>query len=168
MKRPAQDAPDDALRPPRSVSDVNLGDQTFRIVTAAFGVCIVLVLAGMALGMAYQSLPALRTFGLGFLASTEWNPARGQLGALAFIFGTVVSSVLALELALPIALGVAIFLSDLAPAWLRRPLGFVVELLAAIPSVVYGLWGVFVLAPWMQGTVAPALASALGFLPFFR
>ena len=146
----------------------NLGDRLFRWLTAAFAAGIVLLLAAMALQLLRASAPALRRFGPGFVASQQWDPVRDLFGALPFIYGTVVSSLLALVLAVPIALGVAIFLAELAPGWLRKTMGFVVELLAAVPSVIYGLWGIFVLAPWLRNTVEPALGRAFGFLPFFR
>lgn len=118
--------------------------------------------------MVRASMLSLRRFGFSFITSTEWDPVRDAYGALPFIYGTVVSSLLALLVAVPVSLGVAIFLSELAPGWLRRPAGFLVELLAAVPSVIYGLWGIFVLAPWLREVVQPPLASALGFLPFFQ
>ena len=146
----------------------NLGDRLFRWLTAAFATGIVLLLAAMALQLLRAAAPALRRFGPGFVVSQQWDPVRDLFGALPFIYGTVVSSLLALVLAVPIALGVAIFLAELAPDWLRKTMGFVVELLAAVPSVIYGLWGIFVLAPWLRNTVEPALGRAFGFLPFFR
>jgi phosphate transport system permease protein len=113
--------------------------------------------------------PALRTFGFGFLTSSEWDPVRRQFGAAPMIFGTVVSSVVALIIATPLALGVALFLSELAPRWLRQPVSFLVDLLAAIPSVVYGLWGIFVLLPILRTSVMPFLRDTLGLgrTPFF-
>ena len=167
MKRPTAHDTEIAIRAPRVWSEVNLGDRLFRWITAFFAGLIILILAGMAIQMLRASGPSLAKFGLGFLTSTDWDPVREQFGALPFIFGTVVSSLLGLVIAVPIALGVAIFLSELAPAWLARPLGFVVELLAAIPSVVYGLWGIFVVAPWLRTTVEPFLGKTLGFLPLF-
>ena len=117
--------------------------------------------------MTRASALSLRTFGFGFVRHRLGSGATTSFGALPFIYGTLVSSLLALLIAVPVSLGVAIFLTELAPAWLRRPLGFVVELLAAIPSVVYGLWGIFVLAPWLRDTVEPLLGKTLGFLPLF-
>jgi phosphate transport system permease protein len=147
--------------------EVNLGDRVFRLITAGFGLAIILVIAAMTLEMIRASSLSIARFGLGFVFSSEWDPVRGEFGALPFIYGTLVSSLLALLIAVPISLGVATYLAELAPAWIRRPFGFVVELLAAIPSVVYGLWGIFVLAPWLRDTVQPALARGLGFLPLF-
>jgi len=147
---------------------VNRGDRLFRLLTAVFAVGAVVTLAAMAMGMTRASWLSLRHFGLGFIVSSDWDPVRDLYGAAPFIFGTVVSSLLALIIAVPVGLGGAIFLSELAPDWLRRPLGFLIELLAAIPSVVYGLWGIFVLAPWLRTTVQPALGHLLGWTPFFQ
>jgi phosphate transport system permease protein len=146
----------------------NLGDRLFRGLTAAFAVGIVLLLVAMALQLLRTSAPAFRRFGPAFVVSQQWDPVRDLFGALPFIYGTVVSSALALLFAVPVALGVAIFLAELAPDWLRKTMGFVVELLAAVPSVIYGLWGIFVLAPWLRNSVEPALGRAFGFLPLFR
>lgn len=115
-----------------------------------------------------EALPAMKAFGFGFLTGSSWDPVCGEFGAFPFIYGTVVTSLLALLLAVPVSLGVAIFLSDLAPRVLQKPLGFLVELLAAIPSVVYGFWGIFVLVPWLRESVQPFLQEHLGFLPFFQ
>jgi phosphate transport system permease protein len=152
----------------RAHREVNQGDRVFRLVTATFAGGAVLALAAMTIQMTRASADSLKRFGLGFIASSDWDPVRESFGALPVIYGTVASSLLALALAVPVSLGVAIYLAELAPGWIRRPLGFVVELLAAIPSVVYGLWGIFVLAPWLRTSVEPALAKSLGFLPAFR
>ncbi|HEY3357823.1 MAG TPA: phosphate ABC transporter permease subunit PstC [Polyangia bacterium] len=146
----------------------NVGDRVFRALAATFAAGAVVMLAAMALQMTRASALSLRRFGLGFLVGTTWDPVHDLFGALPFVFGTVVSSLLALLLAVPVGLGIAIFLAELAPGWLRGVAGFVVELLAAVPSVVYGLWGIFVLAPWLRHSVEPFLARTLGFLPFFR
>ncbi len=149
-------------------SRANTGDRAFRWLTAAFAAGVLLLLAAMAVQMTRASTPSIARFGIGFVVSSAWDPVRNVFGALPFVFGTVVSSLLALLLAVPISLGVAVFLLEFAPRQIRGPLGFVVELLAAVPSVIYGLWGVFVLAPWLRNRVEPALEHALGFLPFFR
>ncbi len=151
----------------RRGGEANVGDRAFRLVTATFAAVAILLLAAMAIQMTRASALSLRHFGPGFITSSHWDPVRDLFGALPFIFGTVASSLLALLLAVPVSLGVAIFLSELAPGWVRKPLGFIVELLAAIPSVVYGLWGIFLLAPWLRETVQPGLAKAFGFLPLF-
>jgi phosphate transport system permease protein len=105
--------------------------------------------------------PALREFGGGFIVGSDWNPVAGNYGALPFIFGTLASSLLALLIAVPLAVGLAIFLTELAPRWIAAPVAFGTELLAAIPSVVYGLWGIFVLVPWLRSNVQQPLASAV-------
>jgi phosphate transport system permease protein len=132
----------------------------------ALGILLLVVL--IAAKIAAGAQPALARFGLGFLTGTTWDPVAGRFGALPFVYGTLLTSALALLLGGPIALGAAIFLAELAPGWLRGPTSALVELLAAIPSVVYGLWGIFVLAPVLRTAVEPLLAAALGFLPVFQ
>src|SRR6478735_2027146 len=148
--------------------EANFGDLAFRRITALFAGSVILLLVWMAVEMGVASKLSLAHFGLGFVTGSDWDPVRDHYGALPFIFGTVVSSILALCIAVPISLGIAIYLSELAHPRLRTPMGFLVELLAAVPSVVYGLWGVFALAPWLRETVEPLLAKTLGFLPFFQ
>src|SRR5450830_878860 len=148
--------------------NVNLGDATFKIVTQIFAFLVFALVFVMAFEMFRGSEDSIKKFGWSFLTNTVWDPVKDEYGALVFIFGTVVSSLLALFLALPLSIGVAIFLSELAPRWLERPVSFVIELLAAIPSIVYGLWGIFVLVPWLRTSVEPALVKNLGFLPFFE
>ena len=148
--------------------EANVGDLTFRRLTAFFAGSVIVILLWMAIQMAIASKLSLAEFGLGFITSTNWDPVRDQYGALPFIYGTVVSSLLALFIAVPISLGIAIYLSELAHPKLRMPMGFLVELLAAVPSVVYGLWGIFALCPWLRETVEPLLAKTLGFLPLFQ
>ncbi|CAN5764221.1 phosphate ABC transporter permease subunit PstC [soil metagenome] len=131
--------------------------------------CIVgLVLLVVFVSVVGLALPSIRALGGGFVLGRTWDPAHGELGALPFLYGTVVTSVVALLLAVPVALGVALFLTDLGPLALRRPVAAVVELLAAVPGVVYGLWAAIVLAPLLRTTVEPALEGSLGFLPFLR
>jgi phosphate transport system permease protein len=148
--------------------EVNPGDLVFRALTSLFAATVIIVLGAMAVQMWRASGKSLAHFGLGFIVGTDWDPVRDSYGALPFIFGTVVSSLLALVIAVPVAFGVAIALTELAPVKLRAPLGFLIELLAAVPSVVYGLWGIFALAPFMRDHVEPFLAATLGFLPFFQ
>jgi phosphate transport system permease protein len=145
----------------------NMGDRVFRIVVTALGVGILLLVVFMALRMVETSMQSITRFGFSFIWGTEWDPVRNEFGALPFIYGTLVTSFLALLIGVPISLGAAIFLSELSPNWLRNPLSFLVELLAAIPSVVYGLWGIFVMVPWLRTTVQPFLSNNFGFLPFF-
>lgn len=150
--------------------EVNTGDLVFRSVTASFATVIVVVLVVVALALAGGAKQTLVSDGFKFLTSTDWNPVEGResFGALQFVWGTLLTSVLALVIAVPISLGVAVFLAELAPDWIRTPMSFVVELLAAVPSVIYGLWGLFVLRPIMLSTIEPALAKSLGFIPLFR
>jgi phosphate transport system permease protein len=148
--------------------EANLGDLAFRLITALFAGLVIVLLLWMAWEMGVASKLSLAEFGLGFITSTEWNPVRDEYGGLPFVYGTVVSSILALLIAVPISLGIAIYLSELAHPKLRTPMGFLVELLAAVPSVVYGLWGIFALVPWLRETVQPLLGKTLGFLPLFQ
>ena len=146
----------------------NTGDAIFR--AAMFGVAlfVMLIVVAMIVALASHSTLSIRQFGFGFLTNREWNPIKGQFGALAFIYGTIVSSLIALIISVPLSLGIAIFLVEQAPYYLSRPITFLVELLAAIPSVVYGLWGIFVLAPFLRVYVEPPLARWLGWLPLFQ
>ncbi len=144
------------------------GDRVFQGVLAAMAAAVLVVMGAMFVSLTVAAWPAIQRFGAGFLTTSAWNPVAGKFGALPFVYGTLVSSAVALGLAIPLGLGVAIFLSELTPGWLRSPVGFLVELLAAIPSVVYGLWGIFVLVPWVRGALTPALKATLGFLPLFQ
>lgn len=152
-----------------AIGGASVGDAIYRGITSAFAWVIPILLGLITLEVVMAAWPALHTFGFSFLTSSEWDEVHGVFGAAPMIYGTVVSSVLALILATPLALGVAIFLSEFAPSWLRTPVAFLVDLLAAIPSVVYGLWGIFVLLPFLRATVMPFLATTLGLgnTPFF-
>jgi phosphate transport system permease protein len=131
--------------------------------------CVVgIVLVAVAVSVLQLSLPSLRELGFGFVLGRHWDPVHGELGALPFLYGTIVTSLLALALAVPVAIGVAVFLTDLGPLPLRRPVAALVELLAAVPGVVYGLWAAIVLAPLLRTTIEPALEAHAGFLPMFR
>jgi phosphate transport system permease protein len=145
------------------------GDRVFEIVITAFAVSIPVLLIIIAISIGIAAWPALSKSGLSFLTGSKWDVAAGEFGAAPAIYGTVVSSALALIIATPLALGVSIFLSEIAPKWLRQPVGFLVDLLAAIPSVVYGLWGIFVLIPLLRDPVGPFLRDTLhlGSTPFF-
>jgi phosphate transport system permease protein len=138
----------------------------FRVGTGAFGLAVVLIVCAIAAELIRESLPSLQTFGLQFWRTETWDPVAGEFGALPFIWGTLYSSTLALLIATPIALGVAVFISELSPARLRQPLVFLTELLAAIPSIVYGLWGIFVIVPAVRA-VESSLPAALRQLPLF-
>jgi phosphate transport system permease protein len=148
---------------PRSKSR---SDVAFQVGTGAFGFVLIALVCGIGAVLAHQSMPSIQKFGMSFWRTEIWDPVSGEFGALPFIWGTLYSSVLALLIATPIALGIAIFVSELCPAALRQPLVFVTELLAAIPSIVYGLWGIFVLVPAVR-TVERALPDSLRRLPIF-
>jgi phosphate transport system permease protein len=143
------------------------GDILFRGITVVFAAGIAILFLAMVVVLAYQSLPSIKQFGLHFLISTDWNPVDESFGALIPICGTLISTFLALLFAVPLSLGIALFLAELAPAWLRAPFGTAIELLAAIPSIVYGMWGLFVLAPIMSEYIQPWLDAHLGFIPLF-
>jgi phosphate transport system permease protein len=152
-----------------ALEGASIGDRIYRTLTTAFAVAIPVLLVFIAFEVIAAAWPALRQFGIGFVTSSDWDANAGRFGAAPMIYGTVVSSVLALVLSAPLALGVSIWLSEFAPRWLRQPVSFLVDLLAAIPSVVYGLWGIFVLLPILRNRVMPFLATTLGLgnTPFF-
>ena len=134
----------------------------------AVALLVVLIVVGMILALASHSTLSIRQFGFRFITGREWDPVKGEFGALAFIYGTIVSSLIALLISVPLSLGIAIFLVEQAPRYLARPITFLVELLAAIPSVVYGLWGIFVLAPFLRVHIETRLSQWLGWTPFFQ
>ncbi len=144
------------------------GDRIFEQASRLFAFCLVLIVLLTGILLLTGALPAIRKFGWQFPFSSAWNPVTEDFGALPFIYGTLVSSALALLIAVPLSLGVAIFLSELAPPFLRTPVAFLIELLAAIPSIIYGLWGLFFLVPWLRNGVEPFLIKRFGFLPLFR
>jgi phosphate transport system permease protein len=141
-------------------------DLGFRIGTGIFGLLLILIVASIGFELARQSMLSIQKFGLQFWRTSTWDPVAGEFGALPFIWGTLYSSVLALLIATPIALGIAVFITELCPHVLRQPLVFLTELLAAIPSIVYGLWGIFVLVPAVRAFQV-ALPDALRQLPIF-
>lgn len=146
----------------------NVGDAVFKLLTRFFASLLFVLIVFMAYEMYIGSTLSIEKFGWKFFINSVWDPVKEEYGALPFIYGTLVSSVIALVLAVPLSLGIAITLSEMAPPWLERPLSFLVELLAGIPSIVYGLWGFFVMVPWIRSTVEPFLSEQLGFLPLFR
>jgi phosphate transport system permease protein len=150
--------PDDAGITAR-IEGSAIGDSAYRWTITAFALCIPLLLVFIALEVGTAAWPALRTFGVSFLFTSEWDPPHNIFGAAPAIYGTVVSSIIALVIATPLALGIAVFVSEFAPNWLRQPVAFLVDLLAAIPSVVYGLWGIFVLQPILRDQVMPFLGA---------
>ena len=144
---------------------LRLGDAAFRQVTRAAAIGVLLLLSGVMISLVAGSLPALRTFGFGFLVSERWNPVTENFGALAPIYGTLVTSFIAMLIAVPLGLMIAFFLTELCPPWLRRPIGIAIELLAGVPSIIYGIWGLFVFAPFLQQTLQPFLINTLGNVP---
>ncbi|MFA6455631.1 MAG: phosphate ABC transporter permease subunit PstC [Bacteroidota bacterium] len=148
-------------------SSRNFGDTVFKYLTTFFAAMVLLLIALMAYEMYATSTPSIQKFGWSFLTGTEWDPVMDVYGALPFIYGTLVSSLLALLIAVPVGIGIAVFLTELAPRWIERPFSFIVELLAGIPSIVYGLWGFFVMVPWIRTTLEPWLSSFAGSIPLF-
>jgi phosphate transport system permease protein len=148
--------------------DVHPGDRIFSNSLKGISFGLVLVLVGTAFFLVDAALPSLKKGGMDFFLNSTWDPVRDSYGALPVVFGTLVSSLLALVIATPLSIGVALFLTEIAPRRVGEVFGFLVEMLAAIPSVVYGLWGIFVLAPALRLHVEPFLKSTLGFLPLFQ
>ena len=144
------------------------GDSIFKGMTVLFAFAILVILLLMLVELVTESLPAIREFGWGFVSGQDWDAVQSSFGALPYLWGSVVSSVLALLLATPLSVATAILITEIAPKKLGGIVASLVELLAAIPSVIYGLWGVLVMAPWLQKTVQPFLIDRFGFLPFFR
>ena len=145
-----------------------LGDSAFKWLTLLMALAVFALIALTGYELANGSLFALRKFGWRFLLSSEWNPVNEQFGALPFIFGTLVSSLIALVIAVPLSIATAVYLTELAPPWLRQMLTLFIELLAAVPSVILGLWGIFVMVPWLRDHLFAWLRGAFGFLPLFR
>jgi phosphate transport system permease protein len=156
--------------PPRAgaFSRSRSGDRLFEWLLRSAVWSLVLLTAGLVVSLTWKSWPAIHTFGWRFLVTSRWDPVAESFGALPFIYGTLVSSAVALLIAVPLSLGAAIYLAELAPFWVRPPISFLIEMLAAVPSVVYGLWAIFVLVPWLRDLVQPALGRSLGFLPLFQ
>jgi phosphate transport system permease protein len=142
-----------------------IGDRVFRGLTFLFALLVLLILGGVIAALMIGAWPALHTFGLGFVATQVWNPVTQQFGALASIYGTLVTSAVAMLIGIPVAAGVAVFITEICPIWLKRPLATMIELLAAIPSIIYGIWGLFVFAPFVQQYIQPAIIATLGNLP---
>ena len=144
------------------------GDGVFKWLTLLMALSVIALIFILGCELARGSQPALRQFGWRFLTSADWDPVNERFGALPFIFGTVVSSVIALVIAVPLSIGTAVYLTELAPQWLRPALTLFIELLAAVPSVILGLWGIFVMVPWLREHLFPWLRAAFGFLPLFQ
>src|SRR5262245_54531429 len=146
----------------------SVGDLIFRCLTTGFAALVPLLLCSLLFVLLYESSEAVRQFSWRFFTTSTWDPVAEHFGVLPFVYGTLVTAFLALLQAVPLGIGTALFLSEMAPGFVRTPVSFLVELLATIPSVIYGLWGVFVLVPWSRNYIEPALSSTLGFLPFFQ
>ncbi len=142
-------------------------DQLFRLLTSAFAAFIAILFVVMLVMLWHQSQPSMDKFGFSFLISSEWNPVTDEYGALIAIVGTLLTTFVAMLIALPLSLGIAMFLAEIAPYWMRGPVGAAIELLAAIPSIVYGMWGLFVVVPIMASSIQPWLYEHLGFIPIF-
>jgi len=149
----------------QALGRLRLGDAAFRLLTRAAAIGVLVILGGVILSLVMGSLPALQAFGLGFLIEERWNPVTEKFGALAPIYGTIVTSGIAMLIAVPVGLLIAVFLTELCPLWLRRPVGIAIELLAGIPSIIYGIWGLFVFAPFLQETLQPFLIAVFGNIP---
>jgi phosphate transport system permease protein len=141
-------------------------ERVFRGLTVACAALVLMLLAGVLVALCYGGWPALKTFRFGFLTREIWNPVTEQFGALAPLYGTVITSLIAMLIAVPLAFGIAVFLTETCPRWLRGPIASCIELLAAVPSIVFGIWGLFVLAPVLQHSVQPWLIDSLGDIPW--
>lgn len=160
---------DISLREPAAVNaraasarKAGAGDVRFRLTALAAALTVLLIFAGVIASLVLGALPAFKAFGLGFIIDSAWRPTRDHFGALASIYGTLLTSLIAMLIALPMGVGVAIFLTELCPRFLRRPIGIAIELLAGIPSIIYGIWGLFVFAPWFQSHVQQPVFNAIG------
>jgi phosphate transport system permease protein len=149
----------------RILRGLRLRDTVFHILTFLCAILVLIILGGIIFGLIEGATPALRTFGLDFLTTQRWNPVTEKFGALASIYGTLVTSFIAMLVAVPLGLLIALFLTELCPVWLRRPIGIAVELLAGIPSIIYGIWGFFVFGPFLQTKLEPILAGLFENVP---
>ena len=150
---------------PRHAAGQRLRERAFRGATLGAAILVLSLLGGVVVTLLKGAWPAFHHFGFEFLTSEKWNPVTDKFGALAPMYGTLVTSLIAMLFALPISLGIAIFLTELAPSWLKRPVGVAIELLAAVPSIIFGIWGLFVLSPVLQHHVQPFLIDWIGPLP---
>jgi len=144
---------------------LRMSDVIFRVLTRTAAITVLLLLGAIIIALIHGSMPALQTFGFSFLVNESWNPVTEKFGAIAPIYGTVLTSFIAMLIAVPVGLFIAMFLTELCPKWLRRPIGVAIELLAGIPSIIYGIWGLFVFAPFLQQYVQPAIINTLGNVP---
>jgi phosphate transport system permease protein len=149
----------------KALQKLRLSDAIFRALTRFAALLVLVLLGAIIVALVNGSWPALRTFGFSFLFTESWNPVTEKFGAIAPIYGTIVTSLIAMLIAVPVGLFIAMFLTELCPKWLRRPIGIAIELLAGIPSIIYGIWGLFVFAPFLQQYVQPAIINTLGNVP---
>jgi phosphate transport system permease protein len=158
----------DRAAPATSLERINYGDRAFKLLLTLAALTIPILLGFLVYELFTGAKLAIDRFGFGFVTSSTWDPVAEEFGAFPLMFGTLLSSLVALVIAVPLSLGVAIYLTEFAPKFVRQPIAFMISLLAAIPSVVYGLWGIFVLIPLLRTTVFPFLRDTLGFLPLFQ
>jgi phosphate transport system permease protein len=149
----------------KALRRLRLFDVGFRVLTQIAAATVLLILGGVIVSLVIGSLPAIREFGLGFLITESWNPVTEKFGALAPISGTLTTAAIAMVIAVPVGLGISIFLTELCPQPLRRPIAIAIELLAGIPSIIYGIWGLFIFAPFVQEYIEPALITIFGPIP---
>jgi phosphate transport system permease protein len=146
----------------------HFGDRAFKGLTLVMALSVFVLIVLIGYELAQGSSAAMRQFGWRFLVSSDWDPGNEQFGALPFIYGTLVSSGIALAIAVPLSIATAVYLTELAPLWIRQPLTLFIELLAAVPSVILGLWGIYVMVPWLHQHLYPLLRGAFGFVPMFK
>ncbi len=144
----------------------HLLDSIFSSASRLCAIAVLIIIGAIMASLVAGAWPALEKFGLSFLASTEWNPVTEEFGALVAIYGTLVTTIIAMIIGVPVSFGIAIFITELCPAWLKRPIGTAIELLAAIPSIIYGMWGLFVFAPFFGDHIEPWLSDTLGQIPY--
>ncbi len=144
------------------------GDLIYRLVTTGAAILVAVLLLAIVAELSINAWPTIKKFGLGFLTSQAWNPVTAEFGALSSIFGTLVSTLIAMCLAVPLSVMIALFLVELAPPFIAKPVGYAIELLAAVPSIIFGMWGLFVFAPFMADHIQEPLQRAFGFLPLFQ
>jgi phosphate transport system permease protein len=149
----------------KALRRLRLRDGVFHQLTRIAAITVLVILTGIIISLIHGSIPALHAFGFGFLVNEVWNPVTDKFGGIAAIYGTVVTSFIAMLIAVPVGLFIALFLTELCPMWLRRPIGIAIELLAGIPSIIYGIWGLFVFAPLLQQTLQPFLIGVFGNIP---
>ncbi|MGH6990109.1 MAG: phosphate ABC transporter permease subunit PstC, partial [Stellaceae bacterium] len=149
----------------KALQHLRLRDTGFKHLTRACALAVLIILTGIIVSLIWGSLPALHAYGWRFLVTQVWNPVTNKFGAVAAIYGTLVTSFIAMLIAVPVGLFISLFLTELCPMWLRRPIGIAIELLAGIPSIIYGIWGLFVFAPFLQQTLQPFLINTFGDIP---